>query len=112
RIRTGSRLEPGAVLGRDEPRERRAIMMRRDRSEAPAADDRDDRPLGLHLLARCGIVRSRDEMLLTRPYLQRQRTLPRLGEQLLDLEAITDLRGKAEPVQPARCEDDCVEPAL
>ena len=47
-----------------------------------------------------------------RPNLQRQRSLPGLGQQLIRLEAAADLGAEPEPVEPTRRQHDRVEAAL
>ena len=86
--------------------------MCRDRGETAAAHGGHDGALRLDALPRLGIVRRRDEVLVVRPHLESERALPRLGEHRLRLEAVADLVAEPEPVEPARCEHDRVEPAL
>src|SRR5204863_9223431 len=59
-----------------------------------------------------GVVCSRDEMFVARAHLQRQRTLPGLGDDLVGLEAPADLTREPEPVEAAGREDNRVEPPL
>ena len=61
---------------------------------------------------RLRIVGHCDELLLTGTHLQRKRALPGLGQQLLRLEAVPDLRAEPEAVEPACREDDRVEAPL
>ena len=56
---------------------------------------RDDRALRLDARPRLGIVRGRDELLVARPHLQRERALARLGQHRLRLEAVADLARRA-----------------
>jgi len=58
------------------------------------------------------VVRRRDEMLLSRAHLKRERTLRGFGQELVGLEPLADLARKPEPVESARREHDGVEPPL
>src|SRR6478672_13106865 len=51
-------------------------------------------------------------MLLTCTNLQCERSLPRLGQELVRREPPVDLGGETQAIQPARGEDDGVEPSL
>src|SRR6266576_6936108 len=86
--------------------------MRRDRSQAAAAGRRHDRAFRLHALARLGIVRGRNELLVAGAHLQRERALARLGQHRLGLEPMPDLAAEPEPVEPARGKYDRIEPPL
>ena len=57
-------------------------MVRRDRCQAAAADRGDASALGFDAAPRLGVVGRRDELLLAGANLHRERTLPRLGQQL------------------------------
>ena len=87
-------------------------MVRRDRRETPAADHGDARRSASTRRRVSASSARRDELLLARPHLQRERALARLGQQLGRLEAAADLAGEPEPIEPARSEHDGVEPAL
>src|SRR5207253_2709424 len=89
----------------------RAVRARDDHAVVVANIDRVVRE-GLDLDQRLGVVRSPDEMLVSHAYLERERTLSRLGNDLVGLEPPADLAGEAEPVEPAGSEDDRVEPTL
>src|SRR5581483_3009167 len=104
--------DPRAVISRDEARQRRAVVMRRDGRETAAADGRDDRPLRLDPLPRLLVIGGRDEMRLAGAHLQREGALPRLRKKLLRLEPVADLAREAEPVETARRQHDGVETAL
>ena len=112
RVAADTALEPGAVLVGDERRQRHAVVMSRHRREAPAADQRDTAALGLDAAPGLGVVGCAHELLLSRPNLERERTLTGLRQQLVGLEAPSDLLLETKPVEPAGGEDDGVEPAL
>ena len=82
------------------------------RGQAAGADPEDAGALGLDAPARLGVVQRRDELLLSGPHLQRDRALPRLGNELLRLEPAADHLGEPEPVEAGRREHDRVEAAL
>src|SRR5207249_8882882 len=100
RVGAAPAADPGAVLVRDERGQLHAVVVRRDGGEATAADRRHAGALGLDAAPRLGIVRARDELLLAGAYLQRERPLARLRQQLVRLEAAADLGGEPEPVEP------------
>src|SRR6476620_5119728 len=100
RIGAGAPLYPRSVRRRDEARQRRSGVMRRDRSEAAAADRRHERTFRLHAPACLGIVRGRDELLVAGAHLQRERALTRLGQHRLGLEPMPDLTVEPESVEP------------
>src|SRR5215208_4343555 len=103
---------PRSVLGSYEPRKRDAVVERSNGSETSAADDCDAPSLRLDATPRLAVIRRRDEMLVAKTNLGRQSALPRLGQQLVRLEASVDLGGETESLQPAGGEDDSVEPPL
>ena len=88
-------LEPRPVLVGHERRQRRAVVVRGDRREAAASDQRRAAALGLDTTARLGVVGDRDELLLARPDLERERALSRLGHELLRIETQPDLVRRA-----------------
>jgi len=83
-----------------------------DWSEAATADDGDAAALGLDPVPRLNVICGCDDVLLAETNLQRERTLPRLGQKLVRLEALFDLSGEAEAVEPAGREHNGVEPPL
>src|SRR5215218_10712353 len=111
-IVAGAALEPRAILGRDERGQRRPVVVRRNRREAAAADDRDAGSLRFDASTCFGVVGVRNPLLFARPHLQCQCALAGLRKQLLRLEAATDLSAEPEPVEAAGGEHDGVEAAL
>src|SRR3954452_8978664 len=105
-------LDPRSILRRDEARQRRSVVMCRDRSEAAAADGRHDCTLRFDALASLGVVRGRDELLVAGAHLQRERALARLRQHRLWLEPMPDLAAEPEAVEPARGEHDRIEAPL
>src|SRR5581483_3000452 len=89
-----------------------AVVVGGNRGQAASADGGDCRPLGLDPEARRRVVCCRDALLLPGTHLQRERALPRPGQELGGIEATADLVREAEPVEAAGREDDGVEPAL
>ena len=87
-------------------------MVRRDGSEAAAADRGHDRALRLDPVPRLGVVHRLHELPVSRPYLEGERALPRLGQHRLGIEPKPDLALEPEPVEPARGEHDRVEASL
>ena len=87
-------------------------MVRRDRSEAAAADRGHARTLRLDPPPCLRMISRRGELLLPGAHLQRERALRRLGEQLVRREAMADLVRQAEPLEAAGREDDRVEATL
>ena len=112
RIGAAAPLDPRPVLGGDQRRQLRAVVVGGDRREAAGADRRDTGALGLDPAARLGIVADGDELLLARPHLQRERALRRLGQHRLDRQPQADLAVEPEPVEPAGREHERVEAAL
>ena len=100
RIDARAPLDPGAVLVGDERGQRRAVVVRGDRGEAAAADERDAAALGLDAPARLGVVGRRDESLLAGAHLERERALARLGKQLRRVEAMPDLAPRPSRSSP------------
>src|ERR1700747_2537746 len=74
---------PRAVLGSDEADEHLAVVVGRDGGEATPTDHGDDGALGLDASARLLVVGRRDEVLLARADLQRNRSLGSLAPDLL-----------------------------
>ena len=87
-------------------------MVGGDGGQTAASDHGDAGSLGRDARARHGVVRVRGNRLFARTDLQRQRPLSGLGQQLVWLEAMVDLRRKPETVEAARREDDGVQAAL
>ena len=87
-------------------------MKRGDGSETSTADDGDAPPLRLDAAPCLAVICGSDELLLTGTNLQCERALPRLGQELVRLEPPVDLGGETETIEPARRENDSVEPAL
>src|SRR5439155_21201308 len=82
------------------------------RRQAAAADRRDALPLRLGPAPSLGVVERLHQFLVPEAHLERERPLPRLGEQLLRLEPFADLGAEAEPIETAGGENDRVETAL
>src|SRR4051812_29003279 len=87
-------------------------MVRGDRRETSATDCSDCGALRLDTAARLVVVGGSDEMLFAGANLECERPLRRLGQHLIRLEAVSDLAGETKPIEAARGEHDCVEPAL
>src|SRR5438270_11136940 len=86
--------------------------MRSDRSETTGADRRDARTFCLDAAPCFRIVRTRDQRFLAGTHLQRERSLRRLGQQVLRWKSVTGFGGEAEAVEPAGGKHDRVETAL
>src|SRR3954468_15184000 len=80
RVDTGAALDPRAVLGRDERRQRRAVVMRGHRRKTASFDGCNDGTFRLDATARLRVVGTRDELLLAGTHLERERALRRLRE--------------------------------
>src|SRR5207302_2891240 len=72
----------------------------------------DTGPLRLDATSRLRVVGGAGEIALAFTDLQRECALPRLGDDLVRLEAVTDLGREAEPIEAAGRQHDRVEPAL
>jgi hypothetical protein len=70
----------------------------RDRSKAARADRADAGTLRLYACASLLVVGAHHDLLLAGAYLNREGPLAGLGKQLLGIEAIAHLAGKAQPV--------------
>src|SRR5262245_64047506 len=86
--------------------------MRCDRGETASADRRHARALELDPTGRLRVTGLCHDLLLAGADLERQRALPRLGKDLVRLEAVADLAREPEPVEPAGREHDGVQSAL
>src|SRR3989442_4820727 len=86
--------DPAAVVGRHECGEPRAVVIGGDGSETAPADHGDTGSLGLDAPPRFGVISSTDEVLLAFAHLKRERTLPRLRDHFLQIEAVADLAGE------------------
>ena len=87
RIVTASPLEPRAVFRGNEGGQPLAVVVRRDRCQATAADREDTRALGLDATTRLEVVGLANERFVSHADLQRQRALAGLGQELVRLEA-------------------------
>src|ERR671924_1442618 len=86
--------------------------MGRDRRQAAAPDRRYASSLSLDAAVGLGVVGGGDELLLSDPNLERERTLARFGQNLTGIEAMPDLITEPEPVEAAGGEHDGVEAPL
>src|SRR5262245_36482615 len=80
--------------------------------QTAAADRGDAAALGLDPPPRLRVVDRGDELLLALAHLRGQRALAGLGQELVRRKPPADLRAEPEPIEPARGEDNGVEPAL
>ena len=85
-------------------------MVRRNRSQAPAAHRGHAGALRLDPAPCLRVVDAGDKPLLTHTDLDRESALSGLRQQLLRIEPPTDLVREAEPIESARGENDGVEP--
>src|SRR5579864_3593172 len=83
RVGAAAPLDPRAVLGGDEPGQRRPVVVRGHGSEAAAADRCDDGALRLDAAARVLVIGGRDEMRLALAHLEGECALACLGKHLL-----------------------------
>ena len=108
-LRRSSQLPSSAAISAGQ---HAAVVVRGDRREAPAADRRHALPLGLDPAARLGVVGG-PRQALPRRHAPGARGRPgRPREASLRDRAERRSPTQAEPVEPARCEDHRVEPAL
>src|SRR6266545_3957152 len=109
RIVAGEPAHPRSIFGRNEPGERRAVMEGGHRRKTSPADGghaaafRLDAPPGLCMVER------QHQLFLPTTHLQRERSLARLGQQLLGSEMPVDLRAATKSVETTRGEDDRVQ---
>src|SRR5437764_11121670 len=105
-------LEPGAVLRGNERGQRFAVVVCGYGREAPAPDREATRTLRFDPSPCLCVVRVGNEPFFAGTHLERKRALARFGQELVRLEAVTDLGAETEAVEPAGREDDGVEAAL
>ena len=105
-------LEPGAVFVSDERRQHVPSWWAATGARQPPPIEGDAARARPRPAPRLAVVPARDEILLTDAHLQRQRTLPGLGQHHLGVEPEPDLGVEPEPVETARGEHDGVEATL
>ena len=110
--RRSTPLDPRAVSSGDQRRERGAVVMGGDRSQAPAADERDATSFGLDTAraSRRRRLRRRGAPRRPSPGARARPGRPRAASPRV--EAQTDLAAEPEPVEPARGQHDGVEATL